>query len=217
MQTSMESWLGQSGLFPPEYVQQNHDFVRLTKRLASISKRELDNQVIGPEDQSLLASIDKVLQAIETPLPGNQFISFKDYISADDDLGDNLFPGQAMSVTPTKNLNKTPAKTASSIIRLGDDLTQSRETMNNNANTLKRDNQGIRLTGVNMSLGFPVTVYLILQYKRMYYLLRGAVYSYYEQCGEEINEKHWQRQIEFGFPQLPFWCQSFQRTNQSQK
>ena len=217
LQTTMESWLNQSGLFPPEYLEQNHDFVRLTKRLASISRRELDNQALTPEDQALLASIDKVLQAIETPLSGNQFISFRDYISADDDLGETLFSRSQ----PGKNVNKSSIKSIQAVIKLGDSVSESKPAPNRtealSVGTLKPNNQGLRLTGVNMSLGYPVTVYLILQYKRMYYLLRGGVYSYYEQCGEEINEKHWQRQIEFGFPKLPFWCESFQKINQTVK
>ncbi len=73
-----------------------------------------------------------------------------------------------------------------------------------------------RLSGVNMEIGYPATMFAILQYKRSYYLLRGATYSYFEQCGEEINEKHWKRQVEFGFLEIPFWCQPFQRTNANQ-
>jgi hypothetical protein len=66
-----------------------------------------------------------------------------------------------------------------------------------------------------MELGYPSIVLVIMQYKRCYYLLRGASYSYHEQCGDEINDKHWQRQVEFGFLETPFWCQSFQRSHPS--
>ncbi len=165
-QQNLEKTLTQSGLLPPDCLNQSRDFIRLLKRLAEIAKVETNMDLPKPEDQSLLATIDKLLEVIETPLSGKIFIHF-------------------------------PA-------------TES------NTNSLKANhNSGTSLTGVNMELGYPATVYIIMQYKRFYYLLRGATYSYYEQCGEEINEKHWQRQLEFGFIETPFWCQPFHRTNAS--
>lgn len=80
------------------------------------------------------------------------------------------------------------------------------------AKTEPENGSNTGITGVNMETGYPSIVYAVIQYKRAYYLLRGAGYSYFEENGEEINAKHWQRQLEFGFLEIPFWCQSFQRT-----
>lgn len=159
-QSNLENALTQAGLFPSEYLDESRDFIRLLKRLASIAKSELDLELLKADDQALLASIDKLLEVVESPLPGKIFISF-----------------------PTSKS--------------------------------KADNERskILLPGVNMQIGYPATLFAIVQYKRTYYLLRGATYSYSEQSGEEINEKHRQRQVEYEFLPTPFWCQTFQRTN----
>jgi len=163
---NLENSLNQSGLFPVEYLHQSHDFVRLLQRLATIAKLELNLDMPKNEDQSLLATIDKLLRVIDSPLPGKLFVRFP--------------------------------------------------TTGSNTNSLKTNNYSqTSLAGVNMELGYPSTILVIIQYKRCYYLLRGAAYSYHEQSGDEINEKHWQRQVEFGFLETPFWCQSFQRSHPS--
>ncbi len=163
-QSNLETSLNRAEIFPAEYLNESHDFIRLLKRLASIAKLELALEFPQDDDQSLLATIDKPLSVVESPLAGKLFITFPDGKS--------------------------------------------------NANS---GGSELRLTGVNMELGYPATIFAIIQYKRTYYLLRGATYSYSEQSGEEINDKHWQRQVEFGFLETPFWCQTFQRTNTKPK
>jgi hypothetical protein len=207
-QTTFENSLNQLALFPTDSLEQSHDFVRLARRLAGIAKKELDNETLTAEDQSLLASIDKLLQVIESPLVNNLFVNLKNNDS--DALADNLFSNQPGQNVKTQG-KSSPSAINSSIIKLTDD--SSNKKQNSHGNILKQIEYAGALAGVNMSLGLPATVYLILEYKRAYYLLRGAVYSYYEQCGEQINEKHWQRQVEFGLLEAPFWCQSFQRSN----
>ncbi len=159
-QLNLENSLNLAGIFPNEYLDESHDFIRLLKRLASIAKLELDLEFPQAEDQALLGTIDKLLNIVESPLPGKIFITF-----------------------PTS------------------------KSKGNNVDS------ELRLTGVNMEISYPAILFAIVQYKHTYYLLRGATYSYSEQGGEEINEKHWQRQLEFGFLETPFWCQTFQRTN----
>ncbi len=158
----LENSLNQTGIFPSEYLQQSHDFIRLLKRLTAIAKLELNMDLPKADDQALLATIDNVLKVIEPPLPAKLYMPFPVTASV----------------------------------------------------SLKTNNQsGTTLPGVNIELSYPATVFLIVQYRHCYYLLRGATYSYAEQCGEEINDKHWQRRVEFGFIETPFWCQSFQRSH----
>jgi len=215
-ETNFEHTLSQSNLFPAQYLERSHDFIRLLKRLGAIANLELNNQAVSADDQALLAGIDKVLQTIEPPLLGNLYIPFGDS-SNDADLAAAVIADEHGSVD--KDSEEKPARPAtkvddSAVIKLSDSVNQSKPA-NRFQSPASGDNKGVTLTGVNMGLGYPTCLYVILPYKHVYYLLRGAAYSYHEQCGAPINGKHWQRQLELGFfMEPPFWCASFQRTSQ---
>ena len=75
-QIDLENSLNQTGIFPKEYVTESHDFIRLLKRLAAISKLELNLDFPKGEDQELLGAIDKLLSVIDCPLANKLFIPF---------------------------------------------------------------------------------------------------------------------------------------------
>ena len=211
-ETNFEHALSQANLFPAEYIERSHDFVRLLKRLASISNLELNNQTMGAEDQSLLAGIDKVLHKIEPPLLGNLYIPFAE--NAEIDLAGSVI-GEGNAQDLEEKPLPSPKKIDQSAV-----ITLSENTSNTMPAKFRQlaeptENKGAKLAGVNMGLGYPACIFIILQYKHVYYLLRGAAYSYHEQCGSPINSKHWERQLELGFfMDPPFWCGSFQRVAQ---
>jgi FtsZ-interacting cell division protein YlmF len=63
--------------------------------------------------------------------------------------------------------------------------------------------------GVNMVLGHPAQLYVILQLGEKVWLARGALYSYYEIGGGSISQLHWQRKQDFSLLRVPFWADKF--------
>jgi len=209
-QSNFEHSLTQSNLFPSQYAERSHDFIRLFKRLTAIANAELNNQIISMEDQSLLAGIDKVLQVIEPPLLGNLYIPFGGSSSEPDLAAAVVLGDQHSSKMEAKSKVSSKKSDDASIIRLSDSTETSKSVGRFIVET--ETNQGVKLAGVNMGLGYPTCVYVIVMFKRCYYLMRGAAYSYHEQTGSAINSKNWQRQLDMGFfMDPPFWCESFQR------
>lgn len=72
-----------------------------------------------------------------------------------------------------------------------------------------------RSTGVNLALGHPAQVYLILQLGDRVWLARGALYSFYEIGGGHISALHWQRKLDFSLLHPPFWADKFDVVVQS--
>jgi len=209
-QTNFERTLSQSNLFPAQYIERSHDFTRLLKRLTAIANVELNNQAVNADDQSLLAGIDKVLQIIEPPLLGNLYIAFGGSNNDADLAASVILDDKGSSESEEKPAIPPKKVDNSSVIKLSDSTREARVVSPKGS-----ESQGVRLAGVNMGLGYPTCLYVIVQFKRVYYLLRGAAYSYHEHCGSPINSKNWQRQLDMGFfMDPPFWCESFQRTVQ---
>jgi hypothetical protein len=65
------------------------------------------------------------------------------------------------------------------------------------------------VTGVNMALGHPAQLYVILQLGDKVWLARGALYSYYEIGGGPISPLHWQRKQDYSLLRVPFWTDKF--------
>jgi len=74
--------------------------------------------------------------------------------------------------------------------------------------------------GLNLALGRPGMLYVILQHDLKTTLARGAVYTYYEIPGPALSAEHWQRKLEHGLIVPPSWARSFdivQETTQASR
>jgi hypothetical protein len=72
-----------------------------------------------------------------------------------------------------------------------------------------------KFKGVNLGLGGPGILYILLKTSRGQLLCRGAVYSFYETPGDPISHPHWQRMLDYGLLKSPFWCDAFQVVDES--
>jgi hypothetical protein len=63
--------------------------------------------------------------------------------------------------------------------------------------------------GVNLALGRPGQIYVILQPGLKTILARGAQYTYYEMPGTPMGALHWQRKLDFAMLKVPFWTDKF--------
>jgi hypothetical protein len=64
-------------------------------------------------------------------------------------------------------------------------------------------------TGVNLALGHPAQLYVILQLGSKVWLGRGALYSYFEIGGGPISALHWARKLDYSLLRVPFWADKF--------
>ncbi|PWU02406.1 MAG: hypothetical protein C5B53_01685 [Candidatus Melainabacteria bacterium] len=177
------------GIFPADLKERTADFHRLTERLSEIARKEAGKEALDRDDLQLLANIDRLLEKISSPSAANLFLTYG-------------VPRPA-STTP----NPVSAKAAI--------VLHSRSTDNQVVKENATSQPVSKFRGVNLGLGGPGTLYVLLKTARGQLLCRGAVYSFYEAPGDPISHPHWQRMLDYGLLKSPFWCDAFQVVDQA--
>jgi hypothetical protein len=72
------------------------------------------------------------------------------------------------------------------------------------------DKSGKNLSGVNLCIGNPGLIYVLLHIGRGETLSRGAVYTYYEVPGGLLTKEHWERKLKYTMAQPPRWTSDFE-------
>lgn len=70
---------------------------------------------------------------------------------------------------------------------------------------------GLAIGGVNMCLGYPGRLYIVLQNRasKEWTVARGAVYTYYELPGSPLSSEQLTHKIDLGQARPPFWTERF--------
>jgi hypothetical protein len=174
------------GVFPADLKERTADFHRLTERLSEIARKEAGKEALDRDDVQLLANIDRLLDKISSPSGGNLFLTY----------------GTPHQVSASTTPHPVSAKAAI--------VLHSRSTDNQIVKENATSQVVSKFRGVNLGLGGPATLYVLLKTPRGQLLCRGAVYSFYETPGDPISHPHWQRMLDYGLLKSPFWCDSFQ-------
>jgi hypothetical protein len=177
--------LNELGVFPPDLKEKTADFYRLADRLCEIAKRESANMMLERDDAQLLANIDRLLDKISSPTAGAVFVQ---YATSRPSYG-----AAPSAVPPNSNITLRSRPPEGKMTKIADSGT-----------TVSK------FKGVNLGLGGPGSLYVLLKGSRGTMLCRGAVYSYYEAPGDAITPAHWQRMVDYGLLKPPFWCDPFQ-------
>lgn len=71
--------------------------------------------------------------------------------------------------------------------------------------------------GINLCLGRPAQVYMIFQQANKIRLLRGGVYTYYEEPGAPLSLAHWTTRLNTASIKPPVWAESYDVVMASKK
>jgi hypothetical protein len=233
LSTSLTTWkegLSKIGMFPDDCRTRTDDFIRLTQRLSVIAKKELAAQPFTASDAELIANFDYVLDKIEAPMIGSIYFAFgppQPNIPAPQPTGKVVARAQAPSgqqrpvAGTVKDRNKesvslnAPVNTAVNN-SANPSANLSTNTPANASANASANAAAQNIQGVNLGLGTPATLYVVLRTPRGPVVCRGAVYSYYEVHDQPMTQEHWLRNLQYGFFRPPFWCDSFHLVNNTQ-
>jgi hypothetical protein len=189
----LDNSLTELGMTNEDQHQRSQDFIRLTDRLSEISKREMNNVALTSTDAQLLANFDTVLEKISSEPSNDIYFGYR----------------RAKVARAPVLVSMADGKHSSKIS--GEPLESGIDAKGIDAKCIDAKGTGdSRYAGVNLGLGGPAALYLIMRGPNGPVLCRGASYSYLEDPGDPVSQPHWRRKIEYGLLRPPFWCEAFE-------
>ncbi len=204
------------GCLPERYKVRSQDFLRLFKRLETISELEVKNEPLSMADFSLLANIDKVLAPVDCPM--SAYIYLDTSINVPSQSAEEASKSQECFTTGSAvkegardiHVRKVEpvalqSKTVSNTQRLSATKTGFPETVAGSA----KDGVPATRTGATMGIGRAGKLYIICSTSKGPILTRGGCYSYYEIQGGPTKDEHWERKLTYGLVVPPYWTKKF--------